>query len=66
MEPEVIAYTVKEMKADIKDIQTDVKALMLFMAVEKARAKKDAMMFSGCVSLVVSIVLIGVSKLIGG
>ena len=61
MEPEVVAYSIKEMKEDIKELKTDIKALMLFMAVEQDKLKRNNMYITAVLSLVVSLVTVGVS-----
>lgn len=66
MEPEVIVYTIKEMKEDIKEVKTDVKALMMFMAIEKANQKRNVMFISGFMSIIVSLITFGLTKYLGG
>ena len=55
---------VMEMKDDIKDIQKDVKELIIFMAIEKERAKRTAIIAGGMMSLVVSILVIVAEKVL--
>lgn len=60
MDPETVAYAIKELKEDVGEIKKDVKSLMLFMAVTKANerhtGKHEAIRVSAIVSLTISII----------
>lgn len=57
---------VKEMKEQVNDIQEKVNTLIIFMEVEKEKAKRSAIwagsIFGGVVSLLVSILVMVVEK----
>jgi hypothetical protein len=52
------------LEADVREIKQDVKSLMMFMAVEKAKAKKNTMITSGLISLIVSLISLAVGKIL--
>lgn len=57
-------YAVRELHGDVKEIKKDVKSLMIFMAVEKAFQKRRTYIISFLVSLVISLIGIGVGHIL--
>lgn len=54
MDLKTLAYAVGEIKDELGEVKADVKALMLFMAVEKANQKRNVVITSTLISLAVS------------
>lgn len=52
------------LERDVREIKQDVKALMMFMAVEKAKAKKNTMITSGFISFIVSATILLIGRLL--
>lgn len=55
---------IRKIEADVAEIKADVKKLMLFMAVEKAKDSKNSKYISGIISLIVSLVVLGIGKVL--
>ena len=55
---------VKEIKDDVKDIQKTVNELVIFMEVEKDKAKRTAIFAGGTMSLIVSLLVIAAEKVL--
>ena len=55
---------VKNLREDVKEIKKDVKGLMIFMAVSKDRDKRNVILTSGGISLVVAIVSVVAKELL--
>jgi hypothetical protein len=49
-----LEYAVGEIKEELHEVKTDVKALMLFMAVEKANQRRNVVITSTLISVAVS------------
>lgn len=64
MDLETLSYAVSHIEQDVKEVKKDVKSLMLFMAVEKAKAKKNTMIVSGGISLIVSLIVLAAGHFI--
>lgn len=57
---------IERIEEDVKEIKKDVKALMMFMAINKAMEQKKNKYTSAIISIVVSLVTFGVTKYFGG
>lgn len=55
---------IKKIERDVDEVKKDVKALMVFMAIEQAKNKRDTILFSGFISLTVSAVALAIGKLL--
>lgn len=55
---------IQRIEDDLKEIKQDVKALLMFMAVEQAKNKQNIVLFSAGVSLVVSVATLAIGKLL--
>lgn len=66
MDNDVLEYAIKKLDKDIVEVKADVKALMMFMAVEKATQKRNTIFTSGLMSVIVSLVTYGLTKFLGG
>lgn len=66
MDNETLKYAVEKIDKDVMEVKTDVKALMMFMAVEKATQKRNTMITSSLMSIIVSLVTFGLTKYLGG
>lgn len=54
MDIKTLGYAVSEIKEELHEVKADVKALMLFMAVEKANQKRNVVITSTLISVAVS------------
>ena len=57
---------IERIEEDVKEIKSDVKKLMMFMAVSKAVEAKKSKFTSGFISLVVSLIVFGITRYFGG
>lgn len=55
---------IHRIEEDVKEIKKDLKTLLMFMAVEQAKAKHNVILFSGIVSLCVSVASLFIGKVL--